>query len=111
MPSHWTALRVTVHFLGLAGSITMPEIVVALPSANSWKPSMLEKSLLRTVILDIATALTPVAQSSAMIGLPSLQFAFALSVKVYDFPPAPAVYVAIRGFGSPFCGSAWMRRS
>ena len=40
--------------------------------------------------------------------MPSLQFALALIVNVYDLPPAPALNVAMFGSGSPFCGFARM---
>ena len=83
---HETFAILTVHFFGLAVSSVTPVMVVALASLKSLKPWMSWKLDFRTVLADLPTAKRPVSQSCATIGLPSDQFVFAFSSKVYVSP-------------------------
>src|SRR5438477_6074805 len=73
-----TLVNVIENFFGFELSALKPGIVVAFPSEQSLKPTTSWKFDLRTVFLLLPYRSGAVSTSSAMIGLPSDQFAFAL---------------------------------
>src|SRR4051812_23814765 len=113
--AHETLVILTLNFFGLEVSIVTPEIDCAVPlhcvpdgaTQKSLKPWMSWNVDLRTVVADLATAVTAVSQSCAMIGLPSDQFALSLIVNVYVRPSVDVVYDASFGFTSPLLASCW----